>query len=171
MTVAEGGGKRAVLRKFQDVYLPAMKAMYIVWPAVQLINFRIMPLPLQLVHPQPVPAFLDDLIADWPPSPWCRRLASRGPPTSPSRMQPTRHDILVHVRVGQSDSRTGGGSWRLLVGPFAAWGTRELAVVVLLPFPSTRRLRLDWARRWLDLAFSSVLASGVSASLRPGRPL
>lgn len=49
MTVAEGGGKRAVMRKFQDVYLPAMKAMYIIWPAVQIVNFRLMPLQFQLV--------------------------------------------------------------------------------------------------------------------------
>ena len=49
MTVAEGGGKRAVMRKFQDVYLPAMKAMYIIWPAVQILNFRMIPLQFQLV--------------------------------------------------------------------------------------------------------------------------
>ena len=29
--------------------MPAMKAMYMIWPAVQIINFRIMPLQFQLV--------------------------------------------------------------------------------------------------------------------------
>lgn len=48
MTVAEGGGKRAIIRKFQEVYLPALKANYMVWPAVQILNFRVMPLPLQI---------------------------------------------------------------------------------------------------------------------------
>lgn len=49
MTVAEGGGKRAVTRKFQDVYIPALKANFIVWPAVQMINFRLMPIQFQIV--------------------------------------------------------------------------------------------------------------------------
>lgn len=49
MTIAEGGGKRAVQRKFQDVYVPALKANYMVWPAVQIINFRIMPIQYQIV--------------------------------------------------------------------------------------------------------------------------
>ncbi|EOA82228.1 hypothetical protein ACJQWK_05548 [Exserohilum turcicum] len=48
MTVAEGGGKRAVQRKFQDVYVPSLKANYMVWPAVQIINFRIMPIQYQI---------------------------------------------------------------------------------------------------------------------------
>lgn len=49
MTIAEGGGRRAIARKFQDVYLPALKANWILWPAVQLLNFRIMPLQFQIV--------------------------------------------------------------------------------------------------------------------------
>jgi hypothetical protein len=49
MTVAEGGGKRAVSRKFQDVYVPALKANFMVWPAVQIVNFRVMPIQLQIV--------------------------------------------------------------------------------------------------------------------------
>ncbi|KAI9839975.1 MAG: hypothetical protein M1819_000167 [Sarea resinae] len=48
MTVAEGGGKRAVMRKFQDVYLPALKANYVIWPAVQIINFRLLPIQFQI---------------------------------------------------------------------------------------------------------------------------
>lgn len=49
MTVAEGGGKRAVMRKFQDVYIPALKANFMVWPLVQIINFRLMPIQFQIV--------------------------------------------------------------------------------------------------------------------------
>ncbi|MCJ1292198.1 hypothetical protein MMC34_003748 [Xylographa carneopallida] len=48
MTVAEGGGRRAISRKFQDVYLPALKANWILWPAVQLLNFRLIPLQFQI---------------------------------------------------------------------------------------------------------------------------
>ncbi|KAF1816790.1 hypothetical protein P152DRAFT_430 [Eremomyces bilateralis CBS 781.70] len=48
MTVAEGGGKKAVLKKFRDVYMPALKANYMVWPAVQILNFRIIPLQFQI---------------------------------------------------------------------------------------------------------------------------
>ena len=49
MTVAEGGGKRAVMRKFQDVYLLALKANFMVWPLVQILNFRFVPIQLQIV--------------------------------------------------------------------------------------------------------------------------
>ncbi|MCJ1400169.1 hypothetical protein MMC11_003373 [Xylographa trunciseda] len=48
MTVAEGGGRRAISRKFQDVYLPALKANWILWPVVQTLNFRFVPLPYQI---------------------------------------------------------------------------------------------------------------------------
>jgi len=49
MTVCEGGGKRAIRAKFQDVYVPALKANFIVWPAVQMLNFRVMPIQFQIV--------------------------------------------------------------------------------------------------------------------------
>ncbi|EMD00976.1 hypothetical protein BAUCODRAFT_29362 [Baudoinia panamericana UAMH 10762] len=48
MTVAEGGGRRAIAKKFQDVYIPALKANFLVWPLVQLINFRLMPIQFQI---------------------------------------------------------------------------------------------------------------------------
>ncbi|CAL3964204.1 hypothetical protein PZA11_001621 [Diplocarpon coronariae] len=48
MTVAEGGGRRTVSHKLRDMYLPTLKANFMVWPAVQIINFRIMPLQFQL---------------------------------------------------------------------------------------------------------------------------
>jgi hypothetical protein len=49
MTICEGGGRRAIAHKFQDVYVPALKANFIVWPAVQMINFRMMPIQFQIV--------------------------------------------------------------------------------------------------------------------------
>lgn len=49
MTVAEGGGRRAVYNKLRDMYVPTLKANYAVWPAVQVINFRLMPVQFQLV--------------------------------------------------------------------------------------------------------------------------
>lgn len=48
MTVAEGGGRRAVARKFQDVYVPALKANFLIWPAVQMLNFRVIPIQFQI---------------------------------------------------------------------------------------------------------------------------
>ncbi|KAK4695560.1 hypothetical protein P7C71_g2212, partial [Lecanoromycetidae sp. Uapishka_2] len=48
MTVTEGGGRRAVARKFQDVYLPALKANFMLWPVVQILNFRVIPLQFQI---------------------------------------------------------------------------------------------------------------------------
>ncbi|KAI2472744.1 vacuolar membrane protein [Annulohypoxylon bovei var. microspora] len=49
MTVAEGGGRRAVAHKLRDMYIPTLKANFMVWPAVQIINFRLMPVQFQLV--------------------------------------------------------------------------------------------------------------------------
>ncbi|KAB8291084.1 hypothetical protein EYC80_009772 [Monilinia laxa] len=48
MTIAEGGGKRAVAQKLRDMYLPTLKANFMVWPLVQIINFRLMPIQFQL---------------------------------------------------------------------------------------------------------------------------
>jgi len=48
MTIAEGGGRRAIARKFQDVYMPALKANYMLWPAVQILNFRVVPIQFQI---------------------------------------------------------------------------------------------------------------------------
>jgi len=48
ITVTEGGGKRAVIKKLQDLYIPSLKANYLLWPLVQIINFRLMPLQFQL---------------------------------------------------------------------------------------------------------------------------
>ena len=43
MTIAEGGGRRAISHKLQDMYVPTLKANFMVWPLVQLVNFRYMP--------------------------------------------------------------------------------------------------------------------------------
>jgi len=48
MTVAEGGGKRHLVKKFQDVYVPTLRANYVLWPAVQILNFRVIPLQFQI---------------------------------------------------------------------------------------------------------------------------
>ncbi|KAH0566084.1 hypothetical protein GP486_000522 [Trichoglossum hirsutum] len=48
MTIAEGGGRRAIAKKFQDVYLPALKAGFMLWPPVQILNFRVVPIQFQL---------------------------------------------------------------------------------------------------------------------------
>ncbi|KAI1960976.1 hypothetical protein LOZ58_003462 [Ophidiomyces ophidiicola] len=48
MTVAEGGGRRAISRKLQDVYIPTLKANFILWPVVQILNFRLMPIQFQI---------------------------------------------------------------------------------------------------------------------------
>lgn len=48
MTVAEGGGRRAISRKFQDVYIPTLKANFLLWPMVQILNFRMMPIQFQI---------------------------------------------------------------------------------------------------------------------------
>lgn len=49
MTMAEGGGRTALVNKFRDVYVPTLKANYILWPAVQILNFRVMPIQFQIV--------------------------------------------------------------------------------------------------------------------------
>ena len=49
MTVAEGGGKRALTQKLRDVYLPTLKANFVLWPAVQMLNFRVIPIQFQIV--------------------------------------------------------------------------------------------------------------------------
>ncbi|OAA61803.1 Mpv17/PMP22 [Niveomyces insectorum RCEF 264] len=48
MTVAEGGGRRAVQGKLHDMYVSTLKANFMIWPAVQVVNFRLMPVQFQL---------------------------------------------------------------------------------------------------------------------------
>ncbi|KAF8253109.1 hypothetical protein K440DRAFT_277136 [Wilcoxina mikolae CBS 423.85] len=48
MTYAEGGDTRAVKKRLSHVFVPTLKANYMLWPAVQLLNFRVVPLQFQL---------------------------------------------------------------------------------------------------------------------------
>jgi len=48
MAVAEGGGSKAVRKKFDGVFASALKSGYVLWPAVQIINFWLVPLHFQL---------------------------------------------------------------------------------------------------------------------------
>jgi len=48
MTIAEGGGRRAISRKLQDTYIPALRANWMIWPIVQILNFRVVPLQFQI---------------------------------------------------------------------------------------------------------------------------
>lgn len=49
MTIAEGGSEEALTQKFCNVYLPTLRANYVLWPAVQILNFRVIPLQFQIV--------------------------------------------------------------------------------------------------------------------------
>jgi len=49
MTIAEGGGRRAISHKLRDMYMPTLKANFMVWPAVQILNFRVLPIQFQVV--------------------------------------------------------------------------------------------------------------------------
>ncbi|CAO3698681.1 hypothetical protein G6F56_007378 [Rhizopus delemar] len=48
MGLSETGHWRGVLEKMKDAYVPALIANYKVWPAVQFINFKFMPLQYRL---------------------------------------------------------------------------------------------------------------------------
>lgn len=48
MTLTEGGGWTAIQQKFTDVYVPTLRANFILWPAVQMLNFRVMPIQFQI---------------------------------------------------------------------------------------------------------------------------
>lgn len=50
MTFAEGGNRRLLARKLQDVYLPTLRANFVLWPAVQILNFRVVPIQFQIVR-------------------------------------------------------------------------------------------------------------------------
>ena len=79
MTVTEGGGRRAVGRKFQEVFLPALKANFMLWPAVQILNFRVIPRPFQIVSLHPMSLnILRAVLKFITVSPLSRLLALRG---------------------------------------------------------------------------------------------
>lgn len=48
MTFAEGGNADAAKKRLSAAYVPTLKANYVLWPAVQMLNFRILPIQFQL---------------------------------------------------------------------------------------------------------------------------
>ena len=117
MTVAEGGGRRAVVRKFQDVYIPALKANFMLWPAVQILNFRVIPLQFQIVSIQ-LTNYIMALISSY--SRLFRPLELLGRHTSRWPIPLTKHErvnlwcrlylsfievLCVHALVGESVKR------------------------------------------------------------------
>ena len=48
MGLMEGHSSGAIKQKYIDLYPPAIKANWTVWPAIQFINFRFMPLPYRV---------------------------------------------------------------------------------------------------------------------------
>lgn len=99
MTVAEGGGRRAVSQKLRDMYVPTLKANYVVWPAVQIVNFRLMPVQFQLVCLVIFGGFIvfndNPLIFVTIQSPLSRPLVLRGRLTCRSQTPPTRFILIL----------------------------------------------------------------------------
>ncbi|KAF9901331.1 hypothetical protein EC991_006258 [Linnemannia zychae] len=48
LTVLEGGSLQQIKDKLNNTFIPTLKANYLVWPMVQLVNFSVMPLQLRL---------------------------------------------------------------------------------------------------------------------------
>ncbi|KAK9319737.1 hypothetical protein V1517DRAFT_265704 [Lipomyces orientalis] len=48
ISFVEGGSMKAVKHKLSTLLIPTLKSNYMVWPAAQIINFRLIPLHLQL---------------------------------------------------------------------------------------------------------------------------
>ncbi|KAG0048669.1 hypothetical protein BGZ83_006408 [Gryganskiella cystojenkinii] len=48
LTVLEGGGVKEIKAKLNSTYIDTLKANYMVWPIVQLVNFSVMPLQFRL---------------------------------------------------------------------------------------------------------------------------
>jgi hypothetical protein len=97
MTIAEGGGRRAIMKKFQEVYVPSLKANYMVWPAVQMLNFRVIPLQFQIVSFQVLHSINIQLIICYSHS--YPQLVSLGQhtlvsPTLPTN-QPPKFDLVL----------------------------------------------------------------------------
>lgn len=49
MTYAEGGTWREVRKRLRNKYWETLKANFLVWPAAQMLNFRVIPLQFQIV--------------------------------------------------------------------------------------------------------------------------
>ncbi|KAI0639179.1 hypothetical protein C8Q77DRAFT_1046186 [Trametes polyzona] len=48
MGVMEGRSRKHIVRRYEDLYKPALIANWQVWPLAQLVNFRFMPLPYRV---------------------------------------------------------------------------------------------------------------------------
>ncbi|KAI5295863.1 hypothetical protein KEM52_006670 [Ascosphaera acerosa] len=48
LTLSEGGSTAAIKQKLSEVYFPTLKANYMVWPMVQVVNFSLIPTPFQI---------------------------------------------------------------------------------------------------------------------------
>ena len=121
MTVAEGGGKRAVARKFQDVYIPALKANYIVWPAVQILNFRVMPIQFQIVSIEEGLTITEMLI--FVRSHLCPRLGLRGRPTCRLRTRRKMRALFwIPLSEETSIDCSKGGFYLHSVAPVTSFG-------------------------------------------------
>ena len=48
MGAMEGHSLPAIRKKYVDLYPPAIKANWTVWPLIQFVNFRFMPLPYRV---------------------------------------------------------------------------------------------------------------------------
>ncbi|KAI0034918.1 hypothetical protein K488DRAFT_44336 [Vararia minispora EC-137] len=52
MGVMEGRDRDHIVRKFRDLYVPALEANWKVWPLAQLLNFSVIPLPYRVPFSQ-----------------------------------------------------------------------------------------------------------------------
>ncbi len=96
MTVAEGGGRRAVTHKLRDMYVPTLKANFMVWPAVQLLNFRVLPIQFQVVS---------YLTQSHPPSPRIYGLLSAQPFVSSIGIAWTAYLSLTNAAEDAAEAR------------------------------------------------------------------
>lgn len=81
MTFAEGQQLKAIKNKLRKVYIPILKANYMIWPLVQILNFRVVPLQFQLVSCVRAPREILETNA-WGHSHLYRQLVSSGRLTS-----------------------------------------------------------------------------------------
>lgn len=102
MTIAEGGGKRALTQKFRDVYLPTLKANFVLWPAVQILNFRVIPIQFQIVSLTAPPLRCFPVLTVQS-SLLFHRLVSHGPHTSRSLTPPRRLEYARHSEYHVND--------------------------------------------------------------------
>lgn len=87
-------------QKFRDVYTPTLKANFVLWPAVQILNFRVIPIQFQIVSSSALPCIIPHTntipaicLVRWhcvDSIPLPHQLGGRGLTLSPLRMSPSR---------------------------------------------------------------------------------